>query len=324
MRIFKGVCVLFIAVSLTTIVEAQTGSRAKLQLAILPFYMVGIDEASTLTAESLFRQEIVKSDKYAVIGEGKVKELVKNEPCTEIACAAAAGKQVEADHVVVCGLSRLGSKIIVQYMLVDVEKEKSLIVDNTTSLSVEDLETVMKRVAESVVLQKPIEQTAKVGTITEKESSLPARRTTRDMKGFSFGYLYPQNGYDDVDKSLTLDFRWLYEMDHFVAGTQLAGRKGFAANVFGSYLFSKTDICPYAGLGFGFHWVSHSEESSRFDVHDDDMEEEKKGDGFELLANAGLRLFRTWNFQIMLNVDYTFALNDYDDQAIVFTIGLLR
>ena len=76
----------------------------------------------------------------------------------------------------------------------------------------------------------------------------------------------------------------------------------------------KKDICPYAGGALGFHWVAHN------DWYDDN----KRSDGIEFIVNAGIRAFRTYNFQVMLNIDYAITFNDYDDRALIFTIGLLK
>jgi len=55
--------------------------------------------------------------------------------------------------------------------------------------------------------------------------------------------------------------------------------------------------------------------------HDSDK---KRGDGLELIASTGIKAFRTYNFQVLLNLDYSYTFNDFDDRSLVFTIGLLR
>ena len=55
------------------------------------------------------------------------------------------------------------------------------------------------------------------------------------------------------------------------------------------------------------------------------MEQEpKKGDGFEIGADFGLRLFHTYNIQILVNLGYSFSFNDFKDQGILLTFGLLK
>ncbi len=93
-----------------------------------------------------------------------------------------------------CKLVALGEKVIVQYMLINVADKKVVLLDQTTSTTVEDLDAVMKRVAIAVLNQKSFEKTAEVGTITESETIAPRRRSARRFTGFSFGYLYPPGG----------------------------------------------------------------------------------------------------------------------------------
>ena len=119
----------------------------------------------------------------------------------------------------------------------------------------------------------------------------------------------------NVNRFFTLDFRTGTEINDFAIGMQLAARKGFAVNIYTTYLLSRKDVCPYIGGAFGFHWVSHP----GFD-DDDDI----NCDGFEFTANMGVRLFHTYNFQVLFNFAYAVTFNDFDDKAIIFTIGLLR
>jgi len=84
-------------------------------------------------------------------------------------------------------------------------------------------------------------------------------------------------------------------------------------NIYGNYLFSRTDICPYLGSSLGFHWV----------LHDDFLTDDKDGDGIELGLLGGFRLFHTYNFQIFIQGEYIMTFNDYNDKAFVFTIGIL-
>lgn len=292
------------------------------KLAILPFHSLGMDEVTLKSAESLLRLEIRKLNQLEVIAEKDVEQAMGGEICVEVPCAVEIGNKLQVDQVVFCKLITLGQKIIVEFTLVDVLNQKIILMDKLSSSSVEDLDVVMKRVALSIVHRELTEKSAHVDLITEKETETPRRRGSRKFTGFSFGYLYPQKGYDDADRSFTMDFRTGAEISDFAIGMQMAIRKGFAMNIFSHYLFTKRDFCPYLGGAFGFHWVSHEE----YIVDEDGYwrETNKRGDGFELLANGGLLAFRTYNIQIIVNLAYSYTLNDYDDQAIVFTLGLIR
>jgi len=269
--------------------------------------------------------EIGKLGRMQVISEKQTLATLDGDTCLDVHCALEIGKKLDADRIALFNLLTLGEKVIVRYLLLDVATEKILLDEKSTASYLEDLDTVMARIAKSMVGVVPMNETAEVGAITAHESEIPLRRGARPFAGFSFGYLYPQNGYDNVDRSFTVDFRTGAEFTKYDVGMQLAIRKGFAMNVFSSYLGNRKDFCPYVGGAFGFHWVKHDyyyyDYYSEYDYSEN---HEKKGDGFELTLNWGIRGFHTYNFQILVNFAYSFTFNDYDDRALVFTIGLLR
>jgi hypothetical protein len=266
--------------------------------------------------------EIGKKSSYDLISEKRIKDALGDSACNEEECAAELGKRLGASYVLGCGLSALGDKIIVQYFMTSVSSGKNVVIDQTTSDGVEDLETVMKRIAASISENRPIAETAEVGNIMKKESEKPLRRSSRKNIGLSFGYLYPQGGYDNDDRSFVADLHLDYEMEEFAVGMLLGIRKGFAMNVYSEYLFSKTDVCPYVGGSFGFHWVTHSAGYVVYSPYGT-YSEKKKTDGFELGLNTGLRLFHTYNFQVVFNLEFIYTMNSYNDTAIVFTLGIL-
>ena len=53
-------------------------------------------------------------------------------------------------------------------------------------------------------------------------------------------------------------------------------------------------------------------------------EEDKKGDGFEILLNSGIRLFHTYSFQIAVDLSFSHTFNDFDSNAFTLTIGFIH
>ena len=138
------------------------------------------------------------------------------------------------------------------------------------------------------------------------------------------GYLFPQNGYDDDRKSFTLNAYFDHEINDYAVGLMAGARDGFAINIYGNYLFSKTDICPYLGTSLGMHWVNHSEIFGTYvEETGEYIEEDKTGNGIELGLKGGLRILHTYNVQLFISLEYIVTFNDYDDKAIVFSIGIL-
>lgn len=313
-----------IIIGFLVLIELHGQERPR--IAILPLHANGIDSVYVQTAESILRTEIGKLSSMDIVSLKRTKDALEGTTCTESDCALEAGKKLGASQVLGCQLSPLGEKIIVQYFLVDVPSSREVLIDQATAANVEDLEVLMKRIAKSVVDREPVGKSAEVGRILVTESTEPLRRASRKNFGLSFGYLYPQQGYDNSDRSFTLHAQFDYELDDYAAGLLFGIRKGFAMNLYGEYLFTRTDLCPYAGAAFGFHWVSHNEPIGTYNPNTGiytPNQQDLKSDGFELTANAGIRVLHTYNFQMIFNLEYIYTLNDYNDRAVVFTIGIL-
>jgi len=289
-------------------------------LALLPFRSVGIEPASAETAYLLLFQEIEKSGEYQMIPETQIRNVLGSESCSEVACAVEAAEKLRAGFVVFGSLNRLGEKIIVQYTLADAPSGSILLSDNMTAMYVEDLDQVVKRIALSITNHVPVEKTAEVGLITEQESQTPNTRRTKSSWGFTFGHIYPQHGYDGKDRIFVFEVRSLYEMKHFAVSGLFAIRKGFAFGVSGIYLFSRHDFSPYIGLGTGVHIVAHDASYNNYYPYD---EQKKNESGMMVNTNVGLLAFRTYHFHVLANLEYCLTFNDYRDEAVLFTIGLL-
>jgi hypothetical protein len=295
-------------------------------LAVLPLCATGIDSNYVKTAESILRVEVNKRSKSIVIPERIIRSMVGKNCCTDADCVVQIGKELQAQQVLSCNLSALGEKIIVQYFVTDITSVKQIIINQVTAKNIEDLELVMKRVAKSAVDNESINENVEVGTITGVETDKPLRRSTFKNFGASFGYMYPTSGYDnEKSKIFVFDLRWGYEIEqNYSAGLLMGIREGFAINIYGDYLLTRTDICPQIGPSLGFHFVSHNAQPTYYlDSYGNRVQENKREDGIELGLHAGVRLLRTYSFQILLQFDYIHTFNDYNDNAVVFTIGIL-
>ena len=305
--------ILFLLICLflcTNIGKAQDKSINR--VAVLPFQSDNIDRSLVGTLESVFRFEIENQKSINVISADTVKQKLHGDECFDFDCAIRIGTELNCDQVVCTKLIGLGEKIIIQYFLIDVKNSKELLKEQITSAKVDDMETVIKRIVKSIVSEKPTTEDVEVGTIMKSETVEQNRRASNRNYGFSFGYLFPLSGYDDEnDKVFTFDFRYGYELDDIEVGMLVGIRNGAALNVYSSFLTARTDISPFIGGSFGFHWVAHDDWS------------DQDSDGFELGLRGGVRFFRTYGFQILLNLEFIHTFNDYDDNAIVFTIGFL-
>jgi hypothetical protein len=315
-----GICMLLFAIH--TACPAQSGQQqaAPLSIAIMPPHANGLDSVSVETADMILRTEIGKLGTMDIVSSKRTRDALGGAVCIEIDCALDLGKKLNASQVLGCRFSALGEKIIAQYFLVDVLSGREILVDQATARNVEELEMVMKRIASSVVNLAPMDKSAEVGKVLPTEASESLRKTSRNNFGLSFGYLYPQYGYDNSDRSFVVDGRFDHELEDWAVGMTVGIRKGFAMNLYGSYLLSRKDLCPYIGGAFGFHWVDHIDYLT---ASYGPARPNSRSDGFELIGNVGLRVLHTYNFQMLFNLEYIFTINDYNDRALVFTIGFL-
>ncbi len=297
--------------------------QIKTKFAIAPFLNNGVEPSVVNTVETLFRLEFQKYDTITVIAQESSSAAFANKNCFEKECAIAIGKELKSDMVVICQLLVLGQKIVVQYSCYDIQKEATTINDQVNSANVEDLDMVMKRVVQSILSSVIYSKTAEIGNITEDEKKEILSRSTRKFYNFNFGYLFPDRGYSTDERSFSMDFRAGGEIDNYDYGIQLLARDGFGVNIFGSYLVTKKDFCPYFGAGVGFHWVLKEQVEVQYTNGNVVSRNEKKGDGIEFLLNGGLRLFHTYNFRLIINMSYAFTLNDFNSRGYTFTVGFL-
>ncbi len=309
----------FILFLLLIRIQAQE-LQSPVKLVVLPIISNGLNQNDVYTSASILRMELGKQSNLNLINERKTLEELNNSICDDEECAKQIGSKLGADQVLICKLNPLGEKIIVQYILVETSSGKNLLSEQTTALSAEDLEPVMKRIAISIARLTPFDKNKEVGNIVGRESIESLRQAARFNFGVGFGYLYPQKGYNSNYKSFTLNAYFDYEIENYAVGLMMGGREGFAINLYGNYLLTKTDLCPYVGGALGFHWVtSHS----NFVTYSYNNSSSKDEDGIELGLEAGVRIFHTYNFQFFIKGEYILTFNDYNDRAFVFTIGIL-
>ena len=136
--------VLFFLLSVNLVASKQNNKidDSNTKILILPFNSLGIDSISLATAQNLFKFDLMKYCNW------NIEET--NQSCSSENCAIEFGKEHNAQKSFICSMSKLGEKIIVQFILMNVESSKKILSETTSALSIEDLENVMNRIALSV------------------------------------------------------------------------------------------------------------------------------------------------------------------------------
>jgi hypothetical protein len=283
------------------------------RLGILPIQAIGIDINEVTTIENMLKAELqtLMLD-HAVLGSYGLN-ISEYEACSELECALQIGRDKDLDLVLVCNMSSLGDRIYLQYMLADVNKAEMIVADNTTTAKIEDMESVTQRIALSVTHRKGLDDVARIGAIMDDEAMSSKRRKGYNFKAVNFGYLHPKRGYDDKDRLFYFEFIRGIETERFNVGFSMAYNRGAAVGLVANYLLTTTDICPYIGGGLGFNWVYHK-----------DLIDEFREDGFQVKVGGGFRFLRTYDFQVQLGCSYSWTFNDYEDEALMLTIGFSK
>ena len=296
---------------------------------------IGVDQATVMATAQLLRNDLAATGKFSVVDEGQVQRILGTEAfCYDSQCAAEYGQRLGVDKAVIGSLSRLGEKIFVELRLVNVSSGQLEFSDRLASSTVEDLDTVIKRLATGIASGKSAEETAQVGLIIEQEAKEPRRRRNFFTVGGKIGYLFPSgDSWGGTDKLLCLDWVTRYETPDFMVESLVGwryqvnkdnGAYDVPVEFSFFYLPSKSDFSPYLGGGLGIHWVA----AERWNHHDawDQDDDRITNNGLALNVGGGLMGFRTYDFRFIVDLRYTvvFAeLNGQDSHSgISLTFGI--
>ncbi len=296
-------------------------------LVVLPFKAYGVDSTSTQTVLALLRREFEQRDAYNVIQESYTPE----SECQDLECAVSAGRSVGADLVLYGHFSRLGTKVLWSFTLVDVERNAKEFSGDVTKQRIEDFQSSISGVAKSI--ETGVLETNSAGSSQILSISKDHRRDTI-IFGIGVGQLFPVHGYidrrysdddynynnvvvpDTIKRAFVLDSRVALKVsDNYTLDLLFGIRRGILLNIGASYDPLNSVVSPYVGGGLGYY-IYIGEDS--FDNNDPDF----FTSGFQVMVKGGLWFFKTSILRAFANLDYTYIFNSRDDQAVTFTIGI--
>ncbi|MGE3802789.1 MAG: hypothetical protein AB7H80_17375 [Candidatus Kapaibacterium sp.] len=292
--------------------NAQSSSK----LLLLPAKTYDVEESSARTLTALLRKELDRRGKYTVVSESNTPD----NACQDVECAVGEGKNVGASRVVYSDFSKLGSKIVWSYTVVDVKDNRKILSTSVTRSRIEDFQSVIGEMAESV-------ETGSADISSESSRVIVSTRNTtkRDtlVVGVGFGQLFPVHGYvidsglepDTVRREFVLDIRANYQLSDYTLDLLFGIRHGVAINIGGSYDPFRSFISPYVGAGFGYHFLIDEE---IFENNDPDF----YSSGFLAMIRGGFWILKNSPIRAYVNLDYMYTLNTRSDQAVTFTFGL--
>lgn len=172
-----------------------------------------------------------------------------------------------------------------------------------------DADRVLGRLAAAVVARAPVDDGARIETVTEHEGRPYAKRPGEFLWGIGiFAGLLPSVD-DEVAWLYGGQLRFLYELPNWNFGVTLGGGGSEDGGlgeltVRANYLFIDGDVSPYVGLGFGISGLGVDSLDGQFGAH--------------AVVSAGVELFRLHATRLVAGVDvmlpmYRLESYDWDD-----------
>lgn len=302
---------------------------------VLPLRAIGVSDTTVEVVGYLLRGEL-EGRGIVLVPASRAHEALSlaRDGCDDPECANAAGVAAGARHVIYGSLSRLGSKIILAIRGLRVGDPLPDYSDQLVASSEEDLDTVIRRVAESFAAGRPNAQRPSVDTVTEEETLEPRRRASRSGLGLRAGFVFPvDQSYGDVDRLTSLRLSIRYETRNYhVETTPLLGfawrgetLEWTPFDLFVARLFGKGDFAPFIGAGLGISAL-HVEHRSyvtygtaQYPVSSDESETTIAGD-----IGAGFLVLRTYDFVIVFDLRYHYVFADFDAHGLSLRLGISR
>ncbi len=312
---------------------------------VLPLRMIGVSDTTATVTRDLLADELASRGWRVIARDAMAGELLPSaDACDEPECAARRASEHSAARAVYGSLSRLGDKVIFRLGAIRAGETVPFYREQFSAISEEELDTVVRRLAEGLVAGRPNSDQPTVESVIREEARKPLRRSSRSGLGFRAGFLFPTgDSYAGEDRLTSLRASYKYEQPtFFVETTSLLGFTFGGGNVdwtildiVVSKILGKGDVCPYIGGGLGVHSVRierttelrHTYNGSAY-TYTETEEQSSTAPSLELVL--GLLSMRTFDFEIMLEARYHHVFESFDKvggdgaQGVCFTIGTHR
>ncbi len=216
----------------------------------------------------------------------------------------------EADLVFDVAFLRLGRKLICVMTKKDSGDMRVIFSEQASAANIEELDTVLPRLISSVHRGKPVEETAEMTMVTEKEAE-PFKKKPGEL---FWGVSLP-TGTPLVVKHGNMEgffIRSSYEMERSRIDFDIGGM-GDAASLFDAgirpyYIFSPRNISAFIGGGLSYFAASVRADEGKF-----------KGSGMALSLGGGVEFFRLYETRLVVSFDVIVPLfklkREYQDNG---------
>lgn len=165
-----------------------------------------------------------------------------------------------------------------------------------TAGSLEECDIVIPRLVEALLAKIPVEDTARMTTVTTEEARSFQHRPGEGR--FVIGLLNPLFSGDDGGDKSGLSLGYMFETEHFLVGVEglytRSGNSNLGSMAFlhGAWLPLSGEFSPYLGIGIGYL------------AGDDRDVSISTGMGYKV--TAGLEMFRLHRLRVLVGVDVYF------------------
>ncbi len=242
---------------------AAPAARAAERLVLLPATGANVDEGELVAATDLLRAGLEQTGRFAVVlGRTTGGNVTEPSPAEAAAEAAEAG----AALAVTLRISRLGS---VSSARLGAYKPDGTLAhsDALSAANADDLEPVLQRLARGLGAARPAAELATIDTVTEREAR-PLRQVPASFDwGFRIGATWFVDGPGgDTGRLTGAGAFWLFDARSFLAEATADWQSGDGDHLLEGGLavhvpFSRQNVAPYAGAGFGYAIVNAGDET---------------------------------------------------------------
>ena len=296
---------------------------------VLPFRTVGISDTTALVTSDLLAGEL-ESRGLSVLGTGSVHGDIPSglEGCDAVDCALALASEHQATQVVFGSLSRLGGKIVVRVRAVRAGEATSFYREQISAETEEDLDVVMRRIAEGIAAGRVDSDRATIDSVTGAEANTPRRRAGRSGIGLRTGFLFPVgDSYGGRDRLTNLRLAYKFEgHDFLIESTAILGFAWGGGtvewtpfDVFAARIFGVGDVSGYFGGGLGMRSVSVERTIDRpssslpgYPNYYYDDTESQSATTLSAEVGGGLIAFRTYGYQVIVDLRYQHVFETFN------------
>lgn len=311
---------------------------------VAPLQPVGLDEQTALVSTGLLRDGLSARGVQIVAFP---PDAVPPSMTADAAAISALGQSAGADTVVYGSLSKLGSKIICAIHAHKVGQPASFFNDQLNSMTIEDLDVVMRRFAEAIAAGESRVGAPSIDTITQAETYEPRTHASRRGFGMRAGFLFPAgDSYGNADRLVSIRMPFKYEThDAMIETTMLTGlawggennrKEGWAIDwtildLYGARIYGVKDRATYLGGGLGVHAirVERGENIYCYD-YPCDWGNDQALTTLTADLGAGMIFLRTRDFQVIVDLRYHVTFSSFDEvgdkgaHGLALTFGTTR